>query len=66
MVELARRATERLFAAAGAHGIYDTSPLQRVFRDINTASHHAIVDFDNLAEAKGKMELGLEVSPRLG
>jgi alkylation response protein AidB-like acyl-CoA dehydrogenase len=66
VVELCRRATERLFAAAGAHGIYDTSPLQRVFRDINTASHHAIVDFDNLAEAKGMMELGLEVSPRLG
>ncbi|HIF10154.1 MAG TPA: hypothetical protein EYQ81_10155 [Sneathiellales bacterium] len=59
-VELCRRATERIFAAAGAHAIYDDHPLQRLHRDINTATHHAIADFDGVAEIKGRMELGLD------
>jgi len=58
-VELCRRASERIFAVAGAHAIYDDHPLQRLHRDINTASHHAIVDFDGVAEIKGQLELGL-------
>jgi len=59
IVELSRRAIERIFAIAGAHSIYNESVLQRVYRDINTASHHAIVDFDGVAETRGKIELGL-------
>ena len=59
-VELCRRASERVFAVAGAHAIYDDHSLQRLHRDINTASHHAIVDFDGVAELKGKVELGLD------
>lgn len=59
-VELCRRAAERVFAVAGAHAIYDDHALQRFHRDINTASHHAIADFDAVAEMKGKLELGLE------
>lgn len=27
---------------------------------MNTACHHAIVDFDGVAELKGRVELGLE------
>ena len=53
-------AIDRVFAVSGAHAMYDGHPLQRVHRDINTASHHAIVDFDNAAEIKGRVELGLE------
>jgi len=58
-VELCRRATERIFAVAGANAMYDGHPLQKLHRDINTASHHAIVDFDGVAEMKGKFELAL-------
>ncbi|WP_416898438.1 MAG: hypothetical protein ACMVY4_01500 [Minwuia sp.] len=58
-VELCRRASERVFAVAGAHAIYDDHALQRFHRDINTASHHAIADIDAVAEMKGKLELGL-------
>lgn len=58
-VELCRRAAERIFAVSGAHAVYDGHPLQKLHRDINTASHHAIVDFDSVAELKGKLELGL-------
>ena len=47
------------FAVAGAHAIYDDHPLQRLHSDINTASHHAIVDFNGVAEIKGRLELGL-------
>lgn len=61
VVELCRRAVERLFAAAGAHAVYDPSELQRVYRDVNTASHHAIVDLDNCAELAGKALLGLDL-----
>lgn len=63
VVELCRRAVDRVFAAAGAHAIYDPSALQRSHRDIHTASHHAIVDFDALAELDGKAALGVELGP---
>ena len=59
-VELARRATDRVFASAGAHGIYDDSRLQARYRDVNTACHHAIVDFDGNAQMYGRTRLGLE------
>ncbi len=58
--ELCRRATERVFAASGAHAIYDDSTLQRRFRDINTASHHAVADFDGNAQIHGRVLLGLD------
>ncbi len=34
--------------------------MQRVFRDINTAWHLAIVDFDVAAELRGRLKLGLD------
>jgi alkylation response protein AidB-like acyl-CoA dehydrogenase len=60
VAELCRRATERIFAAAGAHAIYDTSRLQTLFRDVNTAAHHAMIDFDSNAEMFGRVALGLD------
>lgn len=59
-VELARRATDRVFASAGAHGIYDDSVLQARYRDVNTACHHAIADFDGNAQMYGRTRLGLD------
>jgi alkylation response protein AidB-like acyl-CoA dehydrogenase len=57
VVELCRRAIERLYAASGAHGIYDGNAVQRAFRDINTACHHAVIDFDTVSAAMGQFEL---------
>ena len=57
IVELCRRAIERLFATSGAHGIYADNPLHRVYRDINTACHHAVVDFDTVSSLRGRMAL---------
>lgn len=58
--ELCRRAAERIFAATGTHAVYDTSPLQATFRDMNTAARHAVVDFDSNAEMFGRIRLGLD------
>jgi alkylation response protein AidB-like acyl-CoA dehydrogenase len=58
--ELCRRATDRLFAAAGAKAAHDANVLQRFFRDINTSSHHGILDFDTALEMRGKVLLGVE------
>ena len=58
-VALCRRAVERVYAADGAHGVYDENLLQRYYRDINTASHHAIADFDGNGATFGRVALGL-------
>jgi alkylation response protein AidB-like acyl-CoA dehydrogenase len=60
IVELSRRAVDRIFAVSGAHSIYDPSALQRLHRDIHTASHHQMVDFDAAAEITGRLALDLE------
>jgi alkylation response protein AidB-like acyl-CoA dehydrogenase len=60
IAELSRRATERIFSSAGAHAIYDDSVLQARFRDVNTACHHAVADFDDNAQMYGRVVLGLE------
>ena len=66
VVELSRRAIDRLFAASGAHGIYEGDPVYRVYRDINTACHHTVVDFDTVSELRGRMTLlgDLNENPR--
>ncbi len=58
-VTLCRRAADRLFDAAGANSIYERSPLLGLLKNLNTMSHHAIVDFDNNAAALGSNTLGL-------
>ena len=61
VVELSQRAMSRLFAASGAHAIYEPSELQRVHRDLGTATHHAIVDYDSIAQLAGAVALGIDV-----
>jgi alkylation response protein AidB-like acyl-CoA dehydrogenase len=58
--ELCRRAADRLYAAAGANANHDTNELQAVFRDINTSTHHAMLDFDTTLEIRGKLLLGID------
>lgn len=59
-VELVRRSIDRMFAASGAHGVYDGSELQARYRDVNTACHHAIIDIDDTFEIYGRTLLGLD------
>jgi len=62
--ELCRRATERMYAVAGGHATYDVNALQRFHRNITTATHHAILEFDTVAEVTGQLTLGIE--PKYG
>ena len=57
--ELCRRACNRLFEGAGAGAAHDSHAMQAVFRDMNTASHHAMLDFDVNVEIQGKTLLGV-------
>jgi 3-hydroxy-9,10-secoandrosta-1,3,5(10)-triene-9,17-dione monooxygenase len=59
-VKISVRAANRLFEGAGAHAIYETSPLQRMVRDINAASHSVAVSWDVPAENYGRVRFGLE------
>ena len=56
--ELCRRAATRLYAGSGAHSVYESSPIQAAFRNINVGAQHASIDFDNSAEMYGRMRLG--------
>lgn len=53
------RAANRLFEAAGAHAIYEGSPIQRLVRDINAASHSVAITWDVPAENYGRVRWGL-------
>ena len=65
IVQLCRRAVGRVFDAAGAKSVHDTSALQKAFRDINTASHHATIDPDDAAIAYGRVVFGLRPNTTL-
>lgn len=58
--ELCRRACNRLFEGAGAGAAHDSHVMQIFFRDMNTATHHAMLDFDSNVEIQGKSLLGVE------
>jgi len=58
--ELCRRACNRLFEGAGAGAAHDSHSMQVFFRDMNTATHHAMLDFDSNVEIQGKSLLGVE------
>ena len=60
--ELCRRATNRIFDGAGAGAANDDNALQTFFRDMNTATHHAMLDFDTTVEIQGKSLLGAELN----
>ncbi len=45
--ELCRRAWNKLFGGAGAGAAHDSHAMQIFFCDMNTASHHAMLDFDS-------------------
>ena len=48
----------RLYAGAGAHAVYEPSPIQAAFRNINVGAQHASIDFDTSAEQYALMRLG--------
>jgi 3-hydroxy-9,10-secoandrosta-1,3,5(10)-triene-9,17-dione monooxygenase len=55
-----RDAVELLVAAHGTSSFGDWNPLQRLWRDIHVASHHAITEWQVNLEVYGKAMLGVE------
>jgi 3-hydroxy-9,10-secoandrosta-1,3,5(10)-triene-9,17-dione monooxygenase len=58
--ETARAAIDRLVSAHGASSFADSSPMQRIWRDANTAGRHAVVSPTVSLEVYGKALLGVE------
>ena len=58
--ETARAAIDRLVSAHGASSFADSSPMQRIWRDANTAGRHAVVSPAVSLEVYGKALLGVE------
>ena len=55
---LAVRATNRLFDASGANGIFDKEPIQRFHRDVHAGSHQPALNWDAFGEYFGRAEFG--------
>ncbi|MFL5364865.1 MAG: acyl-CoA dehydrogenase family protein [Myxococcales bacterium] len=56
--QLCTEAVDLLHAMAGANGIYDSHPLQRIFRDAHSLGAHIAFNFDAHGSAWGLVALG--------
>ena len=59
--QLCMQAVDELHALAGANGIYEKSPLERILRDAHALAGHIMLNFDTWASAWGLVALGGEV-----
>jgi alkylation response protein AidB-like acyl-CoA dehydrogenase len=59
-MKLCVQAVDRLYTAAGAHALFDGSPLQRAFRDIHAAAAQIALNWEAAARAFGRVRLGLD------
>ena len=57
---LVREAVELLVQAHGTSSLADFNRLQRLWRDVHVASHHAITEWQVNLEVYGKALLGVE------
>ena len=62
VAQLATEAVDALHTITGATGIYDTYPLERIFRDAHALAAHISLNFDAQAASWGLVALGGEVS----
>ena len=61
-VGLATEAVDMLHAMAGANGVYETYPLERIFRDAHSLAGHISFSFDAQASGWGFAVLGGEIN----
>jgi 3-hydroxy-9,10-secoandrosta-1,3,5(10)-triene-9,17-dione monooxygenase len=55
-----REAVDMLVSAHGTSSLADANPMQRLWRDMHVASHHAITEWQVNLEIYGKVLLGIE------
>lgn len=58
-VKLCTEATDSVFGLAGGAGLYDSNPLQRMFRDAHAANAHVLFHMDVVGTLYGRVSLGL-------
>ena len=61
-VQTARNAVNSLYEVSGGTSIYDQSPIQRIWRDINSAAQHFVLTQDNAALDYARAIAGLETA----
>lgn len=64
-VHQSRNVIQLVADASGAHAHFQSHPLQRALRDVNTLSCHVIFDLDARLETHGRLLLGLEAGTGL-
>lgn len=57
--QVSREAVSRLFSAAGGSATFDGSDIQRLWRDVNSASQHYAFVWDNAMSDFGRVAFGL-------
>lgn len=62
VVRGSRDVVRDVMEASGAHAHFLDNPLQRIHRDLHTASCHTVFDLDVAAEQYGRLLLGLEAN----
>ena len=60
ITDLCVQATNRLFEVSGAHSLFDSVTLQRIYRDVNAGAHRDGLIFDLAGQQYGRIALGLE------
>lgn len=63
-VQKCRAAVNRLYEASGGSGLYDSHPMQRLWRDMNSAAAHAAFQPERGGTMFGRSILNLPPSPR--
>jgi hypothetical protein len=63
VVRTARRTIGLVCEGAGASVYFDSHPLQRLQRDVETLKGHVIFDWDRSAELAGRHALGFDLRP---
>ncbi|UCH74462.1 MAG: acyl-CoA dehydrogenase family protein [Rhodospirillales bacterium] len=58
-VKLCTEATDIVFGLAGGAGLYEKSPLQRMFRDAHAGNAHVLFHMDVVGTLYGRVSLGL-------
>lgn len=59
---LCRQAVDRLFGAAGTHGIFHDNVVQRRYRDVRAAGNHIAVNWDLSGTTYGRVAFGLDAA----
>ena len=60
VADMAVRGIDELYRTTGGGGLYLSEPIQRAWRDIHAASHHATLNWDAVSTMYGQHALGLE------